>query len=157
MDKIRIGGILQNAHLARISLMNLPKHPGTAAALFSAMQEARINIQFIVQCLDHNNDAHIVLCVDRDDLGRALKTVGNFQAELCPCTLEHDPNIASIGIFRPDFRVRPGIASTLLSAFAAAAIYIQAISTSVSTAAAIIAADQLPTAVEVIQKAFELP
>ncbi len=157
MSKIRIGGILRNGHLARISVMGVPDRPGTAAALLSAFGQGGVNVQFIVQCIDLDENDHIVLCVDRDDLERALDLVCEVEAELCATAVSHDPVAASIGIFGPDFRERPGIAAIFFSALAAIGINIQAISTSISTVTVIIAGDRLEDAVAAVQETFELP
>lgn len=157
MSKIKIGGILQNPHLARISVMGVPDRPGTAAALLNAFGQAGVNVQFIVQCIDQHENDHIVVCVDRDDLERALELVCQVNTALCASAVSHDPAVASVGIFGPDFRERPGIAGTFFHALASVGINIQAISTSISTVTVIIAADRLQDAVAVIRRTFELP
>jgi aspartokinase len=157
VTKIKIGGIMQNDHLARISLMGAPGRADTASVLLNTLGQAEINVQFIVQCMNQHDYDHIVLCIDRDDLARALDLTCQVQAELRSDSASHDPNVASVGIFGPDFRIRPGIAGVFFAALAAAGIPIQAISTSVSTCTVIIPVNRLPDAVTVIQQTFELP
>ncbi len=155
-SKVAIGGILQNGHLARISVMGVPDRPGTAAALLAVFGETGVNVTFIVQCIDQNDKDHIVLCVDRTDLEVSLRLACEVQAELCATTISFDPRVASIGIYGPDFRERPGIAGQMFSALAARQINIQAISTSLSTVTAVIAADRLDDAVEAISDTFDV-
>ena len=155
--KVKIGGIMQNDHLARVSIMGVPGRPDTAAMLLNALGQAGINVEFIVQCPDHRNDDHIVLCVDRDELSRTLDLVCQLEAELCATAVKSDPAVAGLGIFGPDFRVRPGIAGMFFAALANAGIHIQAVSTSISTVMVIIAANRLAEAVAAIQRTFELP
>jgi aspartate kinase len=157
VSKVKIGGILQNGHLARISVMGVPDRPGTAAALLNAFGQAGLNVQFIVQCIDLHEKDHLVLCVDRHDLEWALDLVCQVEAELCADAISHDPRVASVGIFGPDFRERPGIAGKLFATLAAEGINIQAISTSISTVTVIITADRLDDAVAAIHRTFELP
>jgi aspartate kinase len=157
VSKVRIGGILQNDHLARISVMGVPGRLDTAAVLLNAFGQAGINVEFIVQCPDHREKDHIALCVDRDELRPALDLACQLEAELCASAVATDPDVASVGIFGPDFRVRPGIAGAFFAALADAGIHIQAISTSISTVAVVIAADRLRDAVTAIQRTFELP
>ncbi len=157
MNKIKIGGVLSNDHLARISVMGIPDRPGTAAALLKALGEARINVQFIAQCIDLHDNDHIVLCVDRDDLDRTLTAVCEVEAALCAAGVSHDPHAASIGIVGPDFRERPGIAGLFFASLAEAGINIQAISTSISTVTAIIATHCMPDAITAIERVFDLP
>lgn len=157
MNKIKIGGILQNAHLARISVLGVPDRPGTAAALLTAFGQTAINVPYIVQGINQNNQDYIVLCVDRDDLETAFHLACQVQQELCAETVTYDPHVASLGIFGPDFRERAGIAGAMFSALAAVGINIQSISTSISTVSVIIDADRLDDAVAAMQNAFELP
>ena len=157
MSKVKIGGILQNDHLARISVMGVPGRLDAAAGLLQAFSQSGLNVQFIVQCIDQREDDHIVLCVDRDDLDRALDVVGRVEAELGARVVSHTPRVASAGIFGPDFRERPGLAGTFFAALTASGVRVQAISTSVSTCTVVIAADRLPDAVSAIQRVFELP
>ena len=156
-EKIKISGIMRNDHLARISVLSIPDRPGVAAALLNALGERKLNVQFIVQCIDEQNRDHIVLCVDRDDLEaceRAIREiVPALQAEHVLC----DPHAASIGIFGPDFRWRPGIAGRMFQALARAGVNILAISTSISTVMCVISADDLPAAEEAIRETFALP
>lgn len=157
MTRVKIGGIMQNDHLARISVMGVPGRPDLAAVLLNALGQASINVEFIVQCPDHHEDDHIVLCVDRDELARALDLVCQLERELCASAVNSDPNVASVGIFGPDFRVRPGIAGAFFAALTDAGIHLQAVSTSISTVMVIIAADRLRDAVTAIRRTFELP
>ena len=54
MAKIRIGGIMQNAHLSLLNVTAVPDRPGIAAAILGELGRRGINVQFIVQCIDHN-------------------------------------------------------------------------------------------------------
>jgi len=157
VSKVKIGGIMQNDHLARISVMGVPGRPDVAAVLLNALGRAGINVEFIVQCPDHHDEDHVVLCVDRDELKRALDLVRQIETELRASAVSSDPNVASVGIFGPDFRVRPGIGGVFFTALTDAGIHIQAISTSISTVMVIIASDRMRDAVTAIQRTFELP
>ncbi len=157
VGKIKIGGVMRNDHLARISVMGVPGRTDTAAVLLSTLAQMRINVQFIVQCIDDEDDDHIVVCVDRDDLDRSLDLVRHVQTELSASSVSHDPQVASLGIFGPDFRERPGIAGMFFAALKSAGIHIQAISTSISTCTVIIAADRLQEAIGAIERTFQLP
>ena len=137
--------------------MGVPDRPGTAAALLAVFGETGINVQLIVQCIDQHNQDHIVLCVDRSDLEVSLRLACEVQAELCATTISFDPKVATLGIYGPDFRERPGIAGAMFAALAARNINIQAISTSLSTVMVVIDGDHLEDGVAAILEMFELP
>ncbi len=157
MGKIRIGGILKYEHLAKIGVMSVPDRPGVAAAVLGALGEQHINVPFIVQCIDLAQKDHIIFCVDRDDLEKALAVVDKAVQEVGAEAVIHNPHVAVIAIFGPDFRVRPNIAGVFFSALAAAGINILAISTSISTLSCVIDEDRLNDAVAAVCGAFELP
>jgi len=137
--------------------MGIPDRPGVAGAILSSLGREGINVEFIVQCIDLNNNDHVVFCVARDDLEAALSTLERIKSELGAKEVIHNPNVGIVSIFGPDFRERPGIAGTMFSALASVGINILAISTSISTVSCVIDADLLPQAVEVLEKTFEMP
>lgn len=156
-EKVRIGGILKNAYLARINVLGMPDRPGVAAAILGALGQARINVDFIVQCIDLNEQDHFVLCIDRDDLPLALEVIEAATRDVRARNIVHDSHVASIAIFGPDFRERPGIAAGMFRALAQHSINIDAISTSISTVTCIIADDRLGDAVAALHEHFDVP
>lgn len=148
---------MRNDHLARISVLSIPDRPGVAAALLNALGERKLNVQFIVQCIDPQSRDHIVLCVDRGDLDACKTAIQEIMPTLQAEYILSDHHAASIGIFGPDFRWRPGIAATMFQALAAAGINILAISTSISTVMCIISADDLVAAEAAIRATFDVP
>lgn len=157
MARIRIGGIMQNAHLALLNVTAVPDRPGTAAALLTGLGERSINVQFIVQCIDQNQHDQIALCVDRDDLPMALEIVEGIAPALEANRVLAQPEVAIVSIFGPDFRERPGIAGTMFQALADRQINILAISTSISTVSAVIEAGHLEAALTALRTTFDLP
>jgi aspartate kinase len=155
--KTRIGGILKNQTLARISVIGLPDRPGVAAAILGALGDARINVDFIIQCIDLNQQDHFVLCIQRDELPEALRVVEESTRDVRARSVVHDSRAASVAIFGPDFRERPGIAATMFRALAQAGINIEAISTSISTVTCIIAEASLQDALTAIHRYFDVP
>jgi aspartate kinase len=157
MAKIRIGGIMQNAHLALLNVTAVPDRPGIASAILGGLGQKGINVQFIVQCIDQNHRDQVALCVDRDDLGEAENVVSGVAPELDAGRVIVNPEVAIVSIFGPDFRERPGIAGTMFEALAASGINIMAISTSISTVSCVIGSDDLEMALIALRDTFDLP
>jgi len=156
-DRPAIGGIMRNDHLARINILSVPDRPGVAAALLAALGQRRINVQFIVQCIDPHNRDHIVLCVDRGELEASRDALQSVVPDLKAEHVVYDAQAASISIYGPDFRERPGIAATMFRALAGRGINILAISTSISTVTCIIDEAELGAAEAAILEAVVLP
>jgi aspartate kinase len=157
MDKIRIGGIMQNAHLSLINVTAVPDRPGIAAAILSGLGARGINVQFIVQCIDQSERDQVALCIDRADLPVAREVVDGLAPELEAGKVSAHPEVAIVSIFGPDFRERPGIAGTMFDALAQHGINILAISTSISTVSTVIGAEHIETALASLRETFDLP
>ena len=157
MTKIRIGGIMQNAHLSLLNVTAVPDRPGTAAAILGELGKSGINVQFIVQCIDQSKQDQVALCVDRDDYEAALDTVNLVAPEVEAGKVVVYPEAAIVSIFGPDFRERPGIAGTMFDALAAKGINIMAISTSISTVSCVIDSDDLEAGLNALRQTFDLP
>ena len=157
MKKVKIGGVIRNSNLAKVGVMGIPDRPGVAGAILSALGREGINVEFIVQCIDLNDQDHVVFCVARDDLEVALKTLGKIRPQLGAKEVIQKPEVGIVSIFGPDFRERPGIAGAMFNALASAGINILAISTSISTVSCVINADRTSDAVNVIEQTFDMP
>ncbi|MBC7251840.1 MAG: ACT domain-containing protein [Anaerolineae bacterium] len=157
MTKIKIGGIIQNANLAQVGVLGIPDRPGTAAAILGALGRAKINVEFIVQCIDMSNRDHVVFCVHEDNLETTLKIMNDVKENVCAECVVSRPQVAIVSIFGPDFRERPAIAGTMFEALANQEINILAISTSISTVSCVIDAERLDDAVAALRDTFDLP
>lgn len=157
MGKIRIGGIMQNAHLALLNVTAVPDRPGIAAAILGELGRRSVNVQFIVQCIDQNQQDQVALCVDRDDWQAARDAVNQVAPELQAGQVISFPEVAIVSIFGPDFRERPGIAGTMFDALAVAGVNIMAISTSISTVSCVIESDALEAGLDSLRNTFDLP
>ena len=156
MDTTKIGGVIQYTDLALVGMMAVPDRPGIAAAVFEALGKRGINVLFIVQSIDLNNNTHIVFCVASKDLSLALGLLEPIRERFGGQKLTHNPNVAIVSIFGPDFKERPGIAGMMYTALCDAGINILSISTSMSSVSCVIDRGRLADAVEALKDAFEL-
>jgi aspartate kinase len=155
--KIKLGGILQNDHLAALSVLAVKDRPGIAAAVLDVLAQRDINVQFVVQVIDQHMQDQIVLCVDRTDLPASMEAIETIRPHVEPAAIVARADVASVAIFGPDFRERPGIASRMFRALAERGVNILAISTSISTVKCIVELARLPDALIGIGDYFELP
>ncbi|MBM4458749.1 MAG: ACT domain-containing protein [Chloroflexi bacterium] len=156
-QKIKVGGIIQNDQLASISVLAVKDRPGIAAAVLNALGQRGINVQFVVQIIDQQSQAQMVLGVERKDLPASIEAIEAIRAEVQPEAVTTRADVASVAIFGPDFRERPGIAGQMFRALAERGINILAISTSISTVNCLIELARLREALAAIQEQFDLP
>ena len=157
MEKIRIGGIMQNAHLSLLNVTAVPDRPGIAASILRGLGQRGINVQFIVQCIDQNQQDQVAVCVDRDDLSLALELVNAIAPEIEAGKVVSLPEVAIVSIFGPDFRERPGIAGMMFQSLADRGVNILAVSTSISTVSSVIESQNLEPALLALRDTFDLP
>lgn len=155
--KLQAGGLIQRDHLAMIGIMDIPSRPGVGGKLFSALSDRGINIELIVHLIDLEQDDHIILCVDRDDLDEALMVVERIRDKVGGKAVTSDPDVATVSLFSLDFRECRGIASQMCKALGDCNINIRAISTSLSTITCVIGAERLEEAVRALRETFTLP
>lgn len=156
-EKIKVGGVIQNDQLASISVLAVKDRPGIAAAVLDALGQHGLNVQFVVQVIDHQDHDQMVLCVDRADLAGSLDAIEALRPDLQPAAVVSRPEVASVAVFGPDFRERPGIAGRMFRALAERGINILAISTSISTVNCIIDLINLKEAYAALSDTFDVP
>jgi aspartokinase len=122
-----------------------------------ALAQRNLNVQFVVQVIDRDMQDQMVLCVDRQDLPACLSAIESVRAVVQPAAVLANPDVASIAIFGPDFRERPGIAGRMFRALAERNVNILAISTSISTVTCVVELSQLKEAQAAIRDYFDLP
>lgn len=156
-QRTKVGGIIHNDQLAAISVLAVKDRPGIAAAVLDALGQRNLNVQFVVQMVDQHEQTQMVLCVARTDLGASLEAIEAVRPQVQPAAVTARPEVASVAIFGPDFRERPGIAGQMFRALAERSVNIFAISTSISTVNCIIDLPKLPDALAALHEHFELP
>ena len=157
MVKVKAGGIIQNTGLAKVGVMAVPDKPGVAGAILNTLAQASVNVQFIVQLHDLDDTAHVVFCVEQDDLSTTLAVLGKVKEEIGAQEVTHKGDVAIVSIFGPDFRERPGIAGAMFNALASVDVNILSVSTSISTVSCVIDVRDVDVAMEVLQETFDLP
>jgi len=156
-EKIKLGGILKYRGLCLIGVMSAPDRPGLAAAVFRALGDRRLNVQFIVQSIDLNDESHIQFCAANEDRDTILAALTPLIAQVGAKKVIAKPDVALLCAFGPDFRERPGIAGTMFGALADVGINILAVSTSISTLSCVIAEEDYDLAIKAMDSVFALP
>lgn len=158
MEKIKIGGILLHHSLSMLQFQGLSNAGMDAEAkLLTEFGMQKVNIQFLVHLYDHTARGQLTLAVAQEDTPAALDLLSRLQIPLGVHSVRLKTNVASIGIYGPDFRLRPGIAATFLRCLREQDVPIYAISTSVSTCSALIPESQASKIQAALGACFLLP
>jgi len=158
VEKIKIGGILRYENLSMLRIQGLSSAKMDAEArLLTEFGLHKVNIQFLVQLYNHTAQGQLTLAVACEDTPVAFDLLARLQKPLGIHSIKLKTNIASIGIYGPDFRLRPGIAGNFLKCLNEQNIPIYAISTSVSTCSALIPESQAAKVQAALEACFLLP
>jgi aspartate kinase len=140
---------------ARVTLTGVQDEPGVAGRIFTALAEAGINVDVIIQNEPVGDDAlaDLSFTVDRADLTAATDTVTALDVSQ---GVRADERIGKVSIVGAGMRSHPGVAAKVFEVLGGEGINIEMISTSPIKISCVISADRVPDAVRVLHQAFEL-
>ena len=132
---------------ARVTLTGVRDEPGVAGRIFTALAEAGINVDVIIQNEPVGDDAlaDLSFTVDRSDLTAATDTVGALDVSQGVRT---DERIGKVSIVGAGMRSHPGVAAKVFEVLGGEGINIEMISTSPIKISCVISADRVPDAVQ---------
>jgi aspartate kinase len=140
---------------ARVTLTGVRDEPGVAGRIFTALAEAGINVDVIIQNepVGDNALADLSFTVDRSDLTGATDTVGALDVSQ---GLRAEEQIGKVSIVGAGMRSHPGVAAKVFEVLGSEGINIEMISTSPIKISCVISADRVPDAVRALHLAFDL-
>jgi aspartate kinase len=140
---------------ARVTLTGVRDEPGVAGRIFTALAEAGINVDVIIQNEPVGDGAlaDLSFTVDRADLTAATETVEGLGVSQGVVT---DERIGKVSIVGAGMRSHPGVAAKVFEVLGGEGINIEMISTSPIKISCVISADRVPDAVRCLHQAFDL-
>ena len=157
MEQAIVSGIAFNRDEAKVSVLGVPDAPGVAASLLSAVGDANIEIDVIVQNISSDHKTNdLTFTVNRSDLAKTRAVVEGIAQELKARSVETDDKITKVSVVGVGMRSHAGVASKMFRVLANENINIQMISTSEIKISVIIDERYLELAVRALHTAFEL-
>ncbi|WNO10372.1 aspartate kinase [Teredinibacter sp. KSP-S5-2] len=156
MEQAAVSGIAFNRDEAKVSILGVPDAPGVASTVLSAVGDANIEIDVIVQNVAADNTNDITFTVHRNDVDKAKAILEGVALELGAREVSTDAKIAKVSIVGVGMRSHAGVASKMFKALAAENINIQMITTSEIKISVIIDERYLELAVRALHSAFDL-
>ncbi len=141
---------------ARVTLTGLRDEPGVAGRIFSALADANVNVDVIIQNEPVGDDqlADLSFTVDRGDLPIAREVIDRLGD--VAVTVKAEERIGKVSIVGAGMRSHPGVAAKVFQTLGEQGINIEMISTSPIKISCVIAADRVADAVRTLHRAFEL-
>ena len=151
-----IRGVAHDDKVAKIAVLGVPNNPGIAYSIFSALAEANVDVDMIVQSIRNieKNVTDMVFTVASSDLSQAKQIVDKVADELNAIAVLIEEDVAKVSIVGAGMLGNPGIAARMFGALSTASVNIEVISTSEISISCLIKGSQLEKAVNAIHKEF---
>ncbi|WP_184585100.1 aspartate kinase [Lipingzhangella halophila] len=158
MEQPIISGVAHDRSEAKITVVGVPDQVGQAATLFSALSDAEINIDMIVQNVSAASTARtdISFTVPSDNGQQALAALKKVQEKVGFESLRYDDQVGKVSLVGAGMRSYPGVTARFFDAVAGSGTNIEMISTSEIRISVIVEQDQIDSAVAAAHSEFQL-
>ncbi|HEX6457885.1 MAG TPA: aspartate kinase [Thermoleophilaceae bacterium] len=158
MEHPLVTAVTHSTDEARITLTGLPDRPGVAGRVLTAMAEANVNVDMIIQNEPESegHGADMSFTVPRADLVIAREKLEEIKAELGFGAVVSDPTMGQVSLVGAGMKSHPGVAAKAFSVIGDAGINIEMISTSPIKISCVIRQDDVQKAVVELASAFGL-
>jgi aspartate kinase len=157
MEHPLITAVTHSRGEARITLVGVPDTPGVAGRVTTALADANVNIDMIIQNepRTEGQQAELSFTVPRDDLRAAHAALAPIAEEL-GMTVESDESMGKVSIVGAGMKSHPGVAAKVFRTLGDNGINIEMISTSPIRISCVVPGDSVEEAVRALHTAFEL-
>ncbi|HEY2574493.1 MAG TPA: aspartate kinase [Verrucomicrobiaceae bacterium] len=157
MESVVVRGVSIERNQAKVTIDDVPDRPGVAAKIFSAIRDANIIIDMIVQNVSWDGQTDISFTCSAPELPKAEAELNKIIAQLGgEVKLRSQSGVAKLSIVGIGMRSHSGVAAKMFSALADNGINIQMISTSEIKTAVTVNEDEIEKAARVVHTAFGL-
>jgi aspartate kinase len=157
MERRLITGISYSKNDVRITLSNMPDHPGLSSTIFGALAEKEVNIDMIVQNISADSKSvDITFTIPKDELERAKNAIESIRNKVNYEQMLIDDNIAKISVIGVGMVSHSGVAHTMFKTLADKGINILLISTSEIKISVLINKEYGELAVRILHSAYGL-
>jgi aspartate kinase len=156
MEGILVSGIAYDKNEAKIAVMGVPDKPGIAAKILTALSDANISVDMIVQNVSSAGMTDFTFTVTKADLKQAQLITNEVAKEIQAKEVVCDENISKVSIVGLGMRSHAGVATRMFTALAQNGINIQMISTSEIKISVVIDEKYTELAVRLMHETFGL-
>jgi aspartate kinase len=158
MEHPLITAVTHSTDEARITLLGVPDTPGVAGRIFTALAEANVNVDMIIQNepIADGQGADMSFTVPRADVRVARAALEPIASEVGIRALSDDPAMGKVSIVGAGMKSHPGVAAKVFSVLGEREINIEMISTSPIKISCVVHGDRVADAVRALHEAFEL-
>ena len=158
LEQPLISGVAHDRTRAKITVVGVPDVPGSAAKVFGLLNEAKVNLDMIVQNVptDRPGVTDISFTLDQDQGPTALEALEAAKAELGFQEVIYNESVGKLSLVGAGMKTNTGVSFTFFEALSNAGVNIDMISTSEIRISVITDLNKLDEAVRAVHTAFGL-
>jgi len=156
LENVVVRGISLERKQAKVTITHVPDKPGTASRIFSALSEANVIIDVIVQNISISGTTDISFTMGSEELEKLGPVIERVAHEVGAGEVIQKSGIAKLSVVGIGMRSHSGVAATLFECLGNGGVNIQMISTSEIKIAVIIDEVQIEQAAKLAHAAFGL-
>ena len=156
LENVVVRGISIERNQAKVTITHVPDKPGTASRIFTALAEANVIIDVIVQNVSMSGSTDISFTLNGDELTKLGSLIDDVAREIQAGTVTKKAGIAKLSVVGIGMRSHSGVAAKLFECLGTGGINIQMISTSEIKIAVIIDESKIEEAARLAHTAFAL-
>jgi aspartate kinase len=156
LENVVVRGISLERKQAKVTITQVPDKPGTASRIFTALSEANVIIDVIVQNVSVSGSTDISFTMSADELEKLGAVIDRVAKEVGADEVIKKSGIAKLSVVGIGMRSHSGVAATLFECLGNGGVNIQMISTSEIKIAVIIDEAQIEHAAKLAHAAFGL-
>ncbi len=154
MEAVLVSGVVLDKNQARVTLRGVVDRPGIAAEIFSALAEANVNVDMIIQNVGTDGLTNLGFTVPQSEIEDAEKLVESFNEDIQGA--DFDEHVCKVSVVGVGMKSHSGVAATAFTVLADSNINIQMISTSEIKISLIIDEKYGELAIRALHEAYEL-
>ncbi|WP_305970927.1 MULTISPECIES: aspartate kinase [unclassified Mameliella] len=158
MESNIVAGVAHSRDEAKMTLVSVADRPGIAAAIFTPLAEAGVNVDMIVQNISDEGRTDMTFSCPTNQVARAEKAMEEAKAkgDINFHGIVADTNVAKVSVVGIGMRSAAGVAAKFFRVLADEGINIQVITTSEIKISVLIERKYMELAVQALHDAFEL-
>ena len=152
-----VAGVAYSRDEAKMTLVSVADRPGIAATIFSALSDAGVNVDMIVQNISEEGRTDMTFSCPTDQVARAEKAMDEANGTIINfAELIADTDVAKVSVVGIGMRSHTGVAAKMFQCLSDEGINIKVITTSEIKISVLIDRKYMELAVQALHDAFEL-
>jgi aspartate kinase len=158
MERTVVAGVAYSRDEAKMTLVSVADRPGIAAAIFTPLSEAGVNVDMIVQNISEEGRTDMTFSCPTDQVKRAEKAMSDAKAagKINFHDIVADTAVAKVSVVGIGMRSHTGVAAKMFQVLSKEGINIKVITTSEIKISVLIDRRYMELAVQALHDAFEL-